>query len=91
MKYKILSLCFLAIVFVHSEKVLSQIEKPLVLQYQVSHSRNIDQISLIFKEKLYLVVNTSSFQKLQPVRLGIFTLDMNKNLFQLKEEFENTL
>ena len=36
---------------------------PLVLQYEVSHSRNLDQISLIFRrDSVELVVNTSSWQ-----------------------------
>ena len=61
---------------------------PLVLQYQVSHPRNVDQISLIFRKKLHLVVNTSSFQKSKSVRLGRFTLPMNRKLFQLKAQIQ---
>ena len=82
---------FLVSAILYSVKVFSKTEKgklPLVLQYQISHSRNVDQISLIFKEELYLVTNTSSFQTSQPVRLGVFKLAMNPELFQLKKQIQ---
>ncbi len=60
---------------------------PLVLQWEVSHSRNTDQISLIFrKTHVELVVNTTSYQKTPPPRLGRFVSDLNPRLQSLKAE-----
>ena len=76
--------------FVNAEtgKVVSTFDKkPLVLQWEVSHLRNIDQISLIFKQKsVELVTNTSSYQKGQIVRLGRFESPLNSQLRTLKEQ-----
>ena len=78
------TLAFLAGAVVYSANIFAKKDPPLVFQYQVSHSRNVDQISLIFKEELYLSSNTSSFQKSRPVGLGLFKLAMNKELLQLR-------
>ena len=60
-----------------SERV-SVSNKPLVLQWEVSHARNKDQISLIFKgTTAELVTNTDSYQRDKPVRLGRFKINMN--------------
>ena len=61
-------------------------ERPLVLQYQVSHSLNTDQISLIFRqESVELVVNKDYWQEdAMPRRLGRFRADYNGELSLLK-------
>ena len=52
---------------------ISEKEKPLVLQWEVSHPRNVDQISIIFRKKqIELVTNTSVFQKGSNIHLGRF-------------------
>ena len=64
-------------------------KKPLVLQWQVSHSRNTDQISLIFRQDtVELVTNTSSYQKGKKVRLGRFQSPMNPEWQELKKRIE---
>ena len=65
-------------------------ERPLVLQYQVSHSRNVDQISLIFgQDTVRLVVNTDFWQKeAMPPRLGIFEAGYDRELSHLKRRVE---
>lgn len=65
-------------------------KKPLVLQWQVSHTRNTDQISLIFREEtVELVTNTSSYQKSKEVRLGWFSSPMDSQLEELKEQIQS--
>lgn len=61
-------------------------ERPMVLQYQVSHPLNTDQISLIFRqEDVELVVNKDYWQKeAMPRRLGRFRADYNGELSLLK-------
>ena len=72
-----------------SQKSVPTISKPLVLQYTVSHSRNTDQMSLIFRNKVVeLVVNTSSWQKKDKARLGRFFSDATPQLNSLKEEVQ---
>ena len=67
--------------------LLSANKKPLVLQWEVSHPRNTDQISLIFREKkVELVTNTSSYQKGKGVSLGRFESSLNPELKELKEQ-----
>ena len=62
-------------------------KRPLVLQWEVSHSRNTDQISLIFREKtVELVTNTSSYQKGKVVRLGRFESPLTVELKDLKDQ-----
>ena len=62
-------------------------KKPLVLQWEVAHLRNTDQISLIFKKQsVKLVTNTSSYQKGRTVRLGQFESPLNSQLQTLKEQ-----
>ena len=63
-------------------------ERPLVLQYQVSHSLNTDQVSLIFRQEFVeLVVNKDYWQKeAMPRRLGRFRADYNGELSRLKRE-----
>ena len=66
---------------------LNAYKKPLVLQWEVSHPRNTDQISLIFREKkVELVTNTSSYQKGKGVSLGRFESSLNHELKELKEQ-----
>ena len=68
--------------------ISSSNNKPLVLQWEVSHSRNTDQISLIFRQRsVELVTNTSSYQKDgKIVRLGRFESPLNARLKELKEQ-----
>lgn len=62
-------------------------KKPLILQWEVSHPRNTDQISLIFRQKsVELVTNTSSYQKSHIARLGRFTSPLNPKLKVIKEQ-----
>ena len=62
-------------------------KKPLVLKWEVSHSRNTDQISLVFKQKsVELVTNTSSYQKGRVARLGRFKSPLNSKLKTIKEQ-----
>lgn len=62
-------------------------KSPLVLQWKVSHPRNRDQISLVFKEKsVELVTNTSSYQKDKVARLGRFESPLSPELKTLKEK-----
>lgn len=66
-------------------------ERPLVLQYQVSHPRNTDQVSLIFRQKtVELVVNTDFWQEeTMPRRLGHFVAFYNWELSHLKRRLEH--
>lgn len=60
---------------------------PLTLQWEVSHPRNTDQISLIFRETtVELVTNTSSYQKGKIVWLGRFDSPLTLDLKDLKEQ-----
>ncbi len=60
--------------------------KPLVLQREVSHPRNIDQISFIFREnKVEMVTNISFWQKGKKPRLGRFESSMTPLLQSLKK------
>ena len=60
--------------------------KPLVLQRMVSHPRNIDQISWIFREnKVEMVTNTSTYQKSKQPRLGRFESSITPLLRSLKK------
>ena len=64
-------------------------ERPLVLQWEVSHPRNKDQISLIFrKEYVELVTNTSSYQKEKVVLLGQFKSPLTSELKKLKNKIK---
>ena len=61
--------------------------KPLVLQMQVSHLRNTDQISLIFKEKrLILVTNYYQSVSKQPVQLGQFQIALTPQMRLFKRQ-----
>ena len=61
--------------------------KPLVLQWEVSHPRNTDQVSLIFRQStVELVTNTSHWQKGQKPRLGRFGSSMTSELNRLKRQ-----
>ena len=81
-------LVLLIIVLVHPKLFGEQQKSALVFQYQVTHSRNIDQISLIFKKDVQLVVNTSSFQESNSKRLGIFINPMNEDLLRIKNKIQ---
>ena len=64
-------------------------KKPIVLQWQVSHSRNTDQISLIFRQdSVELVTNTSNYQKGKIIRLGWFKTSMNPELKLIREQIK---
>ena len=88
-----LAFCFLLIPAAYSkipskERAASSTDKtPLVLQWEVSHPRNTDQISLIFrKDTVELVTNTSSYQKDKKVHLGQFESSLTLELKDLKEQ-----
>ena len=69
------------------ENISSSDNKSLILQWEVSHPRNTDQISLIFRQKsVELVTNTSSYQKGSVARLGRFESPLNSELKKLKEQ-----
>lgn len=64
-------------------------KKPLVLQWEVSHPRNTDQISLIFKQNyVELVTNTSSYQRGETIRLGWFRIFNDLELELLKTQID---
>ena len=64
-------------------------KKPLVLQWEVSHSRNTDQISLIFRQDtVELVTNTSISEDSEKARIGYFSIPMDPQLKILKEEIQ---
>ncbi len=64
-------------------------KKPLVLQWTVSHYRNTDQISLIFRQQaVELVTNTSSYQTAGGTQLGHFKSAMSPELKILKQQIE---
>lgn len=72
-----------------TERTGSSFKKPLVLQWEVSHARNTDQISLIFRQDtVELVTNTSSYQKGKAVRLGRFKSSMDPKLEEWKGQIE---
>ena len=63
--------------------------KPLILQWEVSHLRNRDQISLIFRQQsVELVTNTSSYQKGRIVRLGHFQSPLNPKLKVMRGQIQ---
>ena len=69
----------------------SQDPQVLVLQWEVSHSRNTDQISLIFREEVVeMVTNTSSWQDREPVRLGRFYSPYTRELQNLKAQIHSS-
>ena len=79
--------CCIAPIFVSYQTLA----KPLVLQYEVSHSRQTDQMSLIFLEdEVKLVVNTSSWQETKTPRLGQFRSPLTPELSSLKGRLEGT-
>ena len=90
--YNLIFLSFILLPFAKAEerKVVSTSEKkPLVLQWEVSHSRNRDQISLIFRQKyVELVTNTSSYQKGKITRLGRFKSPLNSELKTLRDQIK---
>ena len=66
---------------------------PLVLQMEISHPRNVDQTSLIFRKNTVDFV-TNSFQipaknKTQNARLGQFTTVLNDNFKSLQKKVES--
>ena len=72
----------------NSAKKLASYEETqlMVLQWTVSHLRNTDQISLIFKQgSVEMVTNTSSWQKDSPL-LGRFSSRYTDHLTALKEQ-----
>ena len=86
-KYILLFAVFTVFNFVLAEQNLKK--TPLVLQWEVFHPRNRDQISLIFRDhKVELIVNTSSYQKNKSPRLGRFESPINPSLTNLKNQIE---
>lgn len=68
-------------------------QRPLILQWEVSHSRNTDQISLIFRQNtLELVTNTSIYQtpREKTITLGYFQSPMNPQLKKIKKDIETS-
>ena len=66
-------------------------EKPLVLQMTVSHPRNTDQTSLIFKGKTLLYVTNvhqSSKNATKPVQLGQFSTPITTKLHLFKKQIQ---
>ena len=60
--------------------------KPLVLQMTISHSRNTDQVSLIFRaDKVEMVTNTAHYQKGKKNQLGWFESSITPELNSLKQ------
>ena len=69
-----------------TDKNTKSLTKPLILQRVVSHPRNTDQISLIFREnKVEMVTNTSTWQKSNHPRLGRFESALTPSLKSLKQ------
>ena len=69
--------------------------KPLVLQMEISHPRNVDQTSLIFREKTVDFV-TNSFQrsyqqKSSEAHLGHFTRKLNNDFKVLKKQITSSV
>ena len=61
----------------------------LVLQWEVSHPRNTDQISLVFHQKeVELIANTSSYQTGKVIRLGRFKMAINPSALKLKKQIQ---
>ena len=70
---------------VPSPEDTSKDEVPLIFQYSVSHHRNHDEISLVFREDVVdLVTNTSTYQP-DPVRLGWLRNPMNTHFTLLRD------
>lgn len=72
-------------------KAFAQRSQPLILQIQVSHPRNTDQTSLIFRQKtVELVTNVfqASSNQRQAVRLGHFHAPLNDHLKLLKRKVQ---
>ena len=87
-KYILLPIIF-TIFYAVSQNSNKTIQQPLVLQWEVFHPRNRDQISLIFRDqKVELIVNTSSYQKNKQPRLGRFESPINPSLTNLKKQIE---
>lgn len=71
---------------------------PLVLQWEVSHPRNTDQISLIFRQDTVELVTNISFSTEELPRLGSFSLSRNpyfktleKRIHQYYIRLKNTI
>ena len=63
-------------------------ENPLIFQLNVSHPRNHDQISLVFRNDIVdLVTNTSTYQQ-EPVRLGWLRNPMSDYFTVLRDRIE---
>ena len=87
-KHILLPIIFINYAISQNSKEMSS-SSPLVLQWEVFHPRNRDQISLIFHvQKTELIVNTSSYQKNKKPRLGRFESPMNPPLTNLKKQIE---
>ena len=91
MYFVVLCVIFIISPFAKAEEkqdsVSSTDHKLLVLQWKVSHPRNTDRISLIFRQDtVELVTNTSSYQKDKIARLGRFTSPLNTSLKKVKSQ-----
>ena len=96
-KVHFLSFCFCLFLAIFFQNIFFQRDalanpKPLILQWEVSHPRNRDQISLIFrKNTLELVTNTSSWQKKQGnPRLGRFGSPISPKLKLFKRQIKQS-
>lgn len=95
--FKVWTFIFIAIFLVSTTRTFAEVtkapakEKPLVLQMQVSHLRNTDQVSLIFKGKrLLLVTNVHQFsvKPTKTVRLGEFQTRITSRWRLLKRQIQ---
>ena len=96
--FKILIQALAIILLIFTTKTFARAKKnavkkkiePLVLQMQVSHLRNTDQISLIFKKNtLTLVTNYYSHSSSkQAVRLGQFQINMTLQMRLFKRQIQ---
>ena len=86
--------CFLFLISsFHQQVFAKRTSKPIVLQFQVSHTRNTDQTSLIFRnKKVELVTNVSQISNQEnkniPIRLGHFHSPLNERLKLLKRKIQ---
>ena len=80
----------------HRQMFAKATNQPIVLQFQVSHTRNTDQTSLIFKNKtVEFVTNVSQISSQMPsssknnsIRLGHFHTPLNDRFELLKKKIQ---
>ena len=81
-----------------SKSIPPEDKKPLVLQWEISHARNTDQISLIFRQETVELVTNTSFKTKEPPRLGSFSIPrssnskiLEKRIYQYYIRLKNTI